>query len=170
VRNLVRSAALGALAGAAGTAAMDALWYRRARRSGSTEGLMAWEFAAGTTGWDDVSAPGKVGRLALEKLTAGAPPDRWARPTQNIVHWATGISWGLQYGAVVAGRRPRSWWGLGLGVSAWATSYAVLPTLGVYQPIWDYDADTLAQDLSAHLLYGAAAGLTFAAARRATRP
>jgi hypothetical protein len=166
---LLRSAMVGALAGAAGTAAMDALWYRRARRSGNTQGPLEWEFAAGTKSWDDVSAPGKVGRLALEKLTAGKPPDRWARPTQNIMHWATGISWGAQYGALVARRRPPWWWGPGLGVTAWAASYVVLPALGVYERIWEYDADTLAQDLSAHLLYGAAAGLTYGAARRATR-
>lgn len=169
---LVRSTVIGALAGAAGTAAMDALWYRRARRSGSTQRPLEWEFSAGTTTWDQVSAPGKVGRLVLEKTTGDEPPDRWARTTQNVVHWATGIGWGAQFGAALAlagVRRARWWWGLGLGATAWAASYAVLPKLDIYQPISEYDANTLAQDLSAHLLFGAAAGVTYTTARRATR-
>lgn len=170
VGRLLRSAAVGALAGAAGTAAMDTLWYRRARRGGRTQAPMDWEFSTGTTSWDQVSAPGKVGRLALEKATGTEPPDRWARTTQNVVHWATGISWGAQFGAALSGvRRPHWWWGLGLGATAWAASYAVLPKLDIYKPITEYDANTLAQDLSAHLLYGAAAGVTYTAARRATR-
>jgi hypothetical protein len=149
---------------------MDALWYRRARRSGSTQRPMEWEFSAGTTSWDDVSAPGKIGRLALEKLTGSDPPDRWARSAQNVVHWATGIGWGVQFGmALVRVGRPRWWWGLGLGAAAWAASYAVLPQLDIYKPIGEYDAATLTQDLSAHLLYGAAAGVTYTAARRAAR-
>jgi|SRR5581483_7912891 len=172
VGRLLRSATIGALAGAVGTAAMDALWYRRARRGGSTQAPMEWEFSAGTTSWDQVSAPGKVGRLALEKATGTEPPDRWARTTQNVVHWATGISWGVQFGAALAlagVRSPRWWWGLGLGATAWAASYAVLPKLDIYKPINEYDTATLAQDLSAHLLFGAAAGVTYTAARRATR-
>jgi hypothetical protein len=169
VGRLVRSAILGALAGAAGTAAMDALWYRRARRGGSTQGPMQWEFAAGTSSWDDVSAPGKVGHLVLEKMTGGEPPDTWARSTQNAVHWLTGIAWGAQLGAGLSrARRPRWWWGLGLGATAWGTSYAVLPKVDIYKPIGEYDARTLAQDLSAHLLYGAVAGITYAAAARRT--
>jgi len=31
-----------------------------------------------------------------------------------------------------------------------------LPAATLYQPIWDYDAKTLANDLSAHLVYGLA--------------
>lgn len=165
--NRLRAAAVGAVAGAVGTAAMDALWYRRYRRGGGTQRPFEWEFSAGTTSWDEVSDPGKVGHLVLRRSTGTEPPDRWARTTQNVVHWATGIAWGAQYGALVAGaRRSRPWWGLGLGVAVWATSYAILPLAGIYQPIWTYDADTLGQDLSAHLLYGAAAGATYAAARR----
>lgn len=169
MRRLIRSAAAGALAGAAGTAAMDALWYGRSRRGGSTQGLIEWELAAGTSSWDDVSAPGQVGRLVLEKATGSEPPDRWARPAQNVVHWLTGISWGAQFGialALAGVRHPRRWWGLGLGATAWGASYAILPKLDIYKPITDYDVGTLARDLSAHLLYGATVGVTYAAANR----
>jgi hypothetical protein len=45
--------------------------------------------------------------------------------------------------------------GLPTGVVAWASSYALLGAAGVYKPIWEYPRETLWQDLSAHLLYGA---------------
>jgi hypothetical protein len=32
---------------------------------------------------------------------------------------------------------------------------------GLYKPIWEYDAKTLAVDLSAHLAYGAGTGTAF---------
>ncbi len=32
--------------------------------------------------------------------------------------------------------------------------YVVLPAAKLYQPIWTYDVKTLADDLSAHLVYG----------------
>jgi len=36
----------------------------------------------------------------------------------------------------------------------------------VYKPIWKYDARTLGKDLSAHLVYGATTGATFAVLAR----
>jgi hypothetical protein len=39
----------------------------------------------------------------------------------------------------------------------WASDYVTLPLAGVYQPIWEYDAQTLYKDLSAHLVFGIAA-------------
>jgi hypothetical protein len=34
------------------------------------------------------------------------------------------------------------------------SGYVVLPLAKLYKPIWEYDAQTLAKDLSAHLAYG----------------
>jgi hypothetical protein len=48
----------------------------------------------------------------------------------------------------------------------WAVSYAILPAAGLYKPIREYDRETLAKDLSAHLVYGA----TTAAAERLLSP
>jgi len=42
-----------------------------------------------------------------------------------------------------------------------AAVLAGLPAAGLYKPIWEYDATTLAWDLSAHLAYGAGTGTTF---------
>jgi hypothetical protein len=36
-----------------------------------------------------------------------------------------------------------------------------LPEAGLYKPIWEYDATTLARDLTAHLGYGAGTGTAF---------
>jgi uncharacterized membrane protein YagU involved in acid resistance len=61
----------------------------------------------------------------------------------------------------VTGRRD---WrrGLAFGSFVWLTSYVVLPLAGVYKPIWDYDAKTVVDDLTAHLAYGATVGMSFA--------
>src|SRR5882757_8527004 len=171
IRNLAAGATAGAIAGAVGTAAMDLELYRRYRREGGKDSFWRWESAAGVMSWDQASAPGQVGRKALRTLTRGVdPPEGWARPTTNLVHWATGISWGVQYGALAAitSRRPllRA---AGLGPAAWSASYVLLPLAGVYQPIWKYDAKTLAKDLSAHLVYGTTASAAFAIASRRLR-
>jgi hypothetical protein len=54
-----------------------------------------------------------------------------------------------------------AWYGLPFGATVWASSYVVLPQAGLYKQIWEYDAKTLADDLTAHLAYGAGTGITF---------
>ena len=58
-------------------------------------------------------------------------------------------------------RRPHTLYGLPFGAAVWATDYVVLPAAGIYKPIWEYDAKTLASDLIAHLAYGAGTGTAF---------
>ena len=159
-----RQLALGALSGAVGTAAMDLLLYRRYRREGGTDSAWPWESAEGVTTWDAAPAPGQLGEKVGRLVTGRTPPPRWARPTTNAVHWATGVGWGIQY-AALAGRPSQHpvIRALALGPVAWLAGYVVLPLAKVYKPIWDYDAPTLAKDLSAHLVYGAAASCAFAA-------
>jgi hypothetical protein len=48
--------------------------------------------------------------------------------------------------------------------------YLVLSEAGLYQPIWKYDATTLARDLSAHLAYGTGTGAAFWLLARTRRP
>lgn len=167
VKQTTRNLALGALAGAAGTVAMDLLLYGRYRRGGGTDSLWQWEFAGGVTTWGQASAPGQVGEKLEELATGEQPPDSWARPTTNLVHWATGIGWGVQYGALASITSRLPWLrALALGPSAWLTSYVILPLLKVYKPIWEYDARTLGDDLSAHLVFGTATSAAFAALTR----
>jgi hypothetical protein len=141
---------------------MDALWYARYRRDGGTDPFGAWETSAGLEKWEQASAPGQVGRKVLDAALHGPPPEQWARTTTNVVHWATGIAWGAQFGAAVAVLpRHRTLFAIALGPVAWLTSYLVLPLIKVYKPIWEYDAPTLAKDLSAHVVFGATAGTVF---------
>jgi len=157
----------GAIAGAVGTAAMDLLLYSRYRRGGGKDPFPRWEFAGGVLGWADASAPGQLGEKVERIVTRRQPPERWARTTTNVVHWATGIGWAAQYGAL-AGRSTSHpvVRGAALGKVVWLSGYVILPLAGVYKPIWDYDARTLAEDLSAHLVFGVTTSATYAALTR----
>jgi hypothetical protein len=147
--------ARGLVAGAVGTAAMDALLYVRYRRGGGENNPEAWEFSADIADWDQAPAPAQVGKRLIEGLFQVELPPSRARLTNNVTHWGYGMLAGLQYG-VIAGslRRPRIVCGLPFGATVWATGYVILPAAKLYQPIWEYDRRTLAKDLSAHLVFG----------------
>jgi hypothetical protein len=150
---LQRSAFLsagGVVAGAIGTVTMDTLLYLRSRRAGGKQDPLEWEFSSAVTGWDDVSAPGQVGKRLIEGFLGRELPDKRARSVQNAMHWATGVGWGALFG-LVAGPVARPAWAGGLifGPIVWLSGYAVLPIAKIYEPIWDYDAKTLTKDLSA---------------------
>jgi hypothetical protein len=151
----------GLLAGAVGTVGLDAVQYLKQRRAGGTASPLAWEFAPVQT-WDQAPAPGQVARRVIEGFTQRKLPDRWAFPVSTAMHWGYGVSAAGLYG-VLAGSRPtpHAGYGLPFGAALWATSYVVLPAAGLYKPIWDYDAQTLAWDLAGHLAYGAGTGVTF---------
>lgn len=151
----------GALAGAVGTLAMDLVWYARYRRDDGEQRFGEWEFSSSVEGYEDAPAPARVAHLAA--AAAGVTlPDETAGLANNVVHWATGIQWGAGYGLAVAGASaPGPALGLVLGPVAWGTSYAVLGPLGIYRPIWEYDAETLWKDLSAHLVFGVATATVF---------
>lgn len=153
----------GAVAGAVGTAAMDLALFSRYRAGGGHEGLFAWETSENVGKWDEASAPGQIGRKVVHAFLGHDLPDEWARPITNLVHWTTGVGWGVGY-ALISELTGRNNWkkGLGFGTVVWLTDYVVLPLAGVYKPIWQYDVKTLADDLTAHLVYGATLGLSFA--------
>ncbi len=160
---LVRNVGVGLLAGAVGTAAMDLVLYARYRRQGGTAGIWRWEFASDISSWEDASAPGQLGRKVMHRAIGHEPPDEWARATTNIVHWATGVGWGGQYGAVATAAPVHPWVrAVAFGPAVWLFGYVVLPLAKVYKPIWAYDARTLRDDLSAHLVYGTVAAAVFA--------
>jgi hypothetical protein len=161
--------AAGAAGGAAGTLAMDLTWYARYRRGGGTQGFLDWETAAGTTSYEDAPAPGQVGRKLSVAALGREPSPSSARAMTNAVHWATGVQWGVACGLALpvlrrVGPLPG---GVGLAAVAFGASYVVLPLLGVYRPIWEYDRKVLLQDATAHLVYGiTGAMVTSAVARR----
>jgi hypothetical protein len=147
----------GLVAGAFGTAAMDALLLARYRRSGGDNSLEAWELSSDVSSWEQAPAPAQVGKRLVEGVfDLELPPSR-AALVNNVTHWAYGMLSGAQYG-IVAGslRTPRIRYGLPFGATVWASGYVILPAAKLYQPVWEYDRKTLAKDLSAHLVYGLA--------------
>jgi hypothetical protein len=152
----------GAAASALGTLAMDALLYRRYRRGGGNAAFPGWESSEGLEGWDDAPAPALVAKQLLERVLGHELSPRYARLLNNATHWGFGLANGAGYGLLVGSRRkPRVWYGLPFGAAVWANGYVVLPRFGVYKQIWEYDIETLAKDLSAHLVFGTATAATF---------
>jgi hypothetical protein len=148
-------------AGALGTLAMDSLLYRRYRKTGGESAFIAWESSEDVTSWDNAPAPALVAKDLLEAVSKHEVPPRYARLLNNATHWGFGLANGFMYGLLMSGRKPRVSYGLPFGAAVWATGYAVLPQLGVYEPIWKYDLKTLEKDLSAHLVFGTTTAAAF---------
>ena len=161
LRNTFGSTIRGAAASAVGTLAMDTLLYRRYRAGGGTSGFLAWETSAGLESWERAPAPALVGKQLVEHGTKRELSPRFARSLNNAVHWGLGLSTGAVYGLVIAPRQSNLWYGPPFGAAVWAGGYAVLPQLGVYEPIWKYDLKTLGKDLGAHLVFGTATAVAF---------
>lgn len=158
--------ARGAIAGAIGTLAMDLVWYARYRRGGGDQAFQEWEFSAPADDWEKAPAPAQIARRVYRAaLKRDLPADRIPL-ANNVTHWWYGSAGGELFGILVGslpGTSPAA--GLAWGAILWATSYALLAPAGIYRPIWEYDAQTLWKDLSAHLAYGLALGAAFRALR-----
>ena len=164
---LIRNVVAGAVAGAIGTPRWIACCTSATYTTGEWSRSGSGNYAAGVKSWDEASAPGKVGQKAFRAITGEEPPDEWARPTTNFMHWATGVGWGIQ--SASSPRRRRTFPGSGPRHSVRPASLAaksVLPFLKVYRPIWDYHTGTLGQDLSAHMVFGSVTSAAFAALTR----
>lgn len=156
---MLNRVAKGVLAGALGTLAMDLVWYGRYRRDGGEDGFADWEFATGTPSFEEASAPGQVGKRLAAAFGVDLP-DTAAATTTNVMHWLTGLGYGVGHTVVQDGRGALVGGAL-TGAGAFTNSYATLGALGVYEPIWKYDRETLLRDLSAHLVYGVTTGLAY---------
>ena len=156
---------VGAVTGGLGTLVMDALQYRRYRAGGGDQRFGQWESASTVTSFQDAPAPAEVGRRVADHF--GQPlPDQWAAATNNIVHWATGISWGVTAATLarigLVGAVPA---GVVAAAGAFATAYVVLGLAAIYEPIWRYDRTTLINDATAHGVFGLATGTSLALVR-----
>jgi len=152
----------GLLAGAAGTLAMDLLWFYRYKRDDGEDGFRAWEFSSGLCSWEQAPAPAQLGKRFIQGVFEYELPPERAPLVNNLTHWGYGMLAGTGY-AIVAGTsaNQRIWYGAAFGATVWATSYVVLPMAKLYKPIWEYDRSTLARDLSAHLVYGLTTATSF---------
>jgi hypothetical protein len=142
---------------------MDAFLYRRYRKEGGTGGFTAWESSAGVETWEDAPAPARVAKRLIETALRRDLSPRHARALNNLTHWAYGAAAGAPYGLATRRRKSKLRYGLPFGAGVWASGYAVLPALGVYRPIWEYDLRTLGKDLEAHLVFGVATAGAFRA-------
>jgi hypothetical protein len=149
-------------AGAVGTLAMDLLLFARYKRGDGKSSFREWELSQEIESWDQAPAPAQVGRRLVEGLFQRPLPNRLAPLVNNVTHWGYGVVNGAPYGLVVGSLpRARVWFGVPFGAGVWGSSYVVLPAAGLYRPIWEYDRRTLANDLSAHLVYGLTTAATF---------
>lgn len=154
----------GLVAGAAGTAVMDLVWYSRYRRGGGKDRFVDWEFSGGIDNWDDAPAPAQVAKRVTEGFLQKEVPVDKAPMINNAVHWGYGMLWGALYGITAGSLRKASpAYGLILGPIVWSGAYVVLPPANLYKPMWQYDLTTLAKDLSAHVAYGAGTAGAFRA-------
>ncbi len=151
----------GLLAGGVGTVCLDTVQYLKYRRAGGTESPLAWEFAP-IDSWETAPDPGQVAKRLIEGFTQSKLPDRSAWPISTAAHWAYGSAAGAAYG-VLAGSLPAPppLYGLPFGAVVFANDYIALGAAGLYKPILEYDAKTLAWDLSGHLAYGTGTAATF---------
>jgi hypothetical protein len=150
----MRAVISGLIAGAVGTTAMDVSTYVSYRFGGGKDPLLQWEFA-GVEDWDSAPAPAHIGKRVVEGLLQKALSDQMANRVNNVVHWAYGMAWAVALGIVKGSTVKRfSLWGPMFGTVVWLSGYAVLPQLGLYKPITEYDARSLGKDLSHHLVYG----------------
>lgn len=151
----------GIVSGMVGTAAMDTLLFARYRRGGGTESAFEWETSAGVTDWEVAPAPAHVGKRLVEGLFGVQLGPSRARLVNNATHWAYGILNGSVYGILAESLpRRRASFGLPFGAAVWVGDYVILPAVGLYKPIWEYDAKTLTDDLGAHLVFGVATAAT----------
>src|SRR3954454_1875228 len=166
----IAAVAGGLAAGTVGTLAMDLLLFARYRSGGGRSGFRRWELSTDVKTWDQAPAPAQVGKRLVEGVFGRHLPDERAALVNNLTHWGYGVLNGAPFG-ILAGsvRAPRAWYGALFGGTVWATSYAVLPAAKLYRPIWEYDARTLAKDLSAHLVYGVSTAVVFRLLRASSR-
>jgi hypothetical protein len=152
----------GVAAAAPGTLAMDASLYRRYRHDGGNAAFPGWESSEGLVSWENAPGPALAAKVLLEGVFKREISPRYARLLNNATHWGFGLAAGAAHGLLVGSRRrTKVWYGLPFGAAVWANGYVVLPQLGVYKPIWKYDLETLAKDLSAHLVFGTATAAAY---------
>lgn len=155
---LGRTIVAGGLAGLVGTLAMDLVWYARHRAQGGGASFTEWNIAT-TDSFEEAAAPAQVGKRIADTLRVDLPEEA-AGTTTNVVHWLTGVGYGVGHGLLRNGHGTVTA-GLATGAGAFGNSYATLGAAGIYQPIWRYDVDTLRKDLTAHLAYGLVTSAAF---------
>lgn len=149
----------GLVAGAIGTGVMTAYQLAVAKaKEGASDDAPPAEPDAPADPWEGAPAPAQLARRVIEGVfQRDVGPERIGTLT-NVTHWGYGVMWGGLYG-LLAGSAPRTRplpAGVAFGTGVWASSYAALVPMGLYEPPWTYPPAELATDASYHVVYGVA--------------
>lgn len=140
-RTLADAIGRGLVAGLIGTAAMtvsSTVEMRLARRGAST-------------------APADAAATVL----GVHPTDEGEQRFNTLVHWGYGTAWGTVRGLLGLLPVPSvAASALHLG-AVWGAEQAVLPTLDVGAPVWEYGGKAVVTDSVHHSVYAAATGLAY---------
>lgn len=149
--DVLTDAALGAIAGAAATAAMGPLTSYLSQRQ--PESARRQEKQVN----EKLGAPPTV-KVAEKAASAvgTALPKRRHKLAGNVVHYGFGTFWGAALGALSARWKPLPpGVGVGLGILLWMSmDEGALPALGLSAKPREYPPETHARGLAAHVLYG----------------
>ncbi len=148
----LRAIARGLAAGMAATAAMTAYQTAVAKARGTE---------ASTT-------PAEVAKRIIRGVFHRRVSEDRTDLLNNAMHWTYGTSWGGLYALTdgLAQDVPVLPRGLAFGVTVWGASLIQLPAMKLAPPVWEYPPIELALDVSYHLVYGAAAAVTYSALSR----
>lgn len=165
----LRTIAAGLTAGLVGTTAMTALQeVMAARRRRARAAMGGGNGSQPDDPWASAPAPAQLARMVIRGATGLDVPAEKIPLFTNAVHWSYGTSMGVMYGLVQHTRKGSPLVrGPLFGLGVWASSYATLVPLGLYEWPWHYRAGAIAKDLSYHLVYGSgvAAGYQLAGRR-----
>lgn len=143
--------AKGLVAGAIGTGVMTAYQLAVAKAMGS----------------EGSDVPGELGKRVIEGVFQRPVAEEEKQKLTNPVHALYGTSWGAVYGLVQGTLRPGSGkHGVGFGTAVWGASLVQLPAMGLAPPVWEMPPQTVALDLSYHLVYGLGVATAYAAIDR----
>ena len=133
----------GLAAGLAGTAAMTASSTLEMRLRGREASSAPADAAA------------KV--LGIESFADDAAKARFA----NIVHWGYGTGWGVVRGLLGLTSLPPAKASAAHYAAVWGNEAVMLPALDVAPPFYTWGAKEVAIDVWHHVVYAAAAGVTY---------
>lgn len=142
----------GALAGAAGTAAMGAFMERA---PGALERI-GWSIPSGPKG---PTAPDTPTEELAERLVEGVAderlPDDAKEPAGQAVHWTYGSAWGAFFGVMQASLKlPHLLHGVLFGLLVGTVADTVMPRLGLQVAPGNKPAGLTAFQMAAHVVFG----------------
>ena len=146
--NLCGRLALGALAGLAGTIALQAIRAADKKFIPASSPRMKKD-------------PGEFMVKQAKKVLPRSSNGRVSKKVENAAAKTLALGYGMSFGALYAGARPKTrrilLEGTILGLITWAAGYlGWLPALGLMRPVWKHKPKQIAVPVAEHALYGVA--------------